>query len=77
MFKWCVVDYEGVFVLFDVMVDVVFEYVEVWNQCVFIYYLKGQFDKFLEDLDKVLVFEFWYFGVLFGKGCILMEQGWV
>lgn len=75
MSKRRVADYDGALALLDATVDAAPGYAEAWNQRAFIYYLKGQPDKSLEDLEKVLALEPRHFGALSGKGRILMEQG--
>ena len=50
-------------------------YAEAWNQRATIYYLLGNYEKSLADIDKVLEFEPRHFGALVGRAVIYKTQG--
>lgn len=50
-------------------------YAEAWNQRATIYYLLGNYDRSLADIEKVLEFEPRHFGALAGRAMIYRSQG--
>ena len=50
-------------------------YSEGWNQRATVLFLKQEYDRSLDDIEKVLVLEPNHFGALAGKAVILMRQG--
>ena len=51
------------------------EYAEGWNQRATLYYMIGEFEASLEDIDKVLTYEPRHFGALSGQAMIYLQQG--
>ncbi|KMW57194.1 TPR domain protein [Candidatus Rhodobacter oscarellae] len=51
------------------------DYAEGWNQRATLFYLTGQFERSLADVDEVLAREPRHFGALSGKAVILFNQG--
>jgi len=51
------------------------DYAEGWNQRATMYWLVGQLEASLADVDEVLAREPRHFGALSGKAVILMQQG--
>ena len=51
------------------------DYAEGWNQRATMYYLIGDFEASLRDVDEVLAREPRHFGALAGKSVILFNQG--
>ena len=50
-------------------------YAEGWNQRATVYYLLGNYERSLADIDKVLQFEPRHFGALVGRAMIYESQG--
>jgi tetratricopeptide (TPR) repeat protein len=51
------------------------EYAEGWNQRATLYYMIGEFEASLDDIDKVLLYEPRHFGALSGQAMIYLQQG--
>lgn len=51
------------------------DYAEGWNQRATMYFLRGDFEASLADVDEVLAREPRHFGALSGKAVILFQQG--
>ncbi len=51
------------------------EFAEGWNKRATLYYLMGQFDSSMRDVQKVLVLEPRHFGALSGMGLIFLQSG--
>lgn len=61
--------------ILDTAVELKPEFPEVWNRRATAYFLDGQYDKSLADIDEVLSLEPRHFGALAGLGAIRREQG--
>jgi len=68
-------DYLGALGHLDTLVVEYPGYAEGWNQRATIYYLIGEFDASLADVEKVLALEPRHFGALAGRAMIYMRQG--
>ena len=68
-------DFDGALNSLNRLIEHYPDWAEAWNQRAFIYYLKQQFDKSLQDADKALELEPNHFGALAGKAIILIYQG--
>ncbi len=61
--------------ILDTAVEIKPDFAEGWNRRATAYFLAGEFDKSLADIDKVLALEPRHFGALSGLGAIKREQG--
>ena len=61
--------------LLDQMVVEYPTYAEAWNRRATFYYMLGDFEHSLADIDKVLQFEPRHFGALSGRVMIYLQQG--
>jgi tetratricopeptide (TPR) repeat protein len=58
----------------DVLVARAPEWAEAWNKRATVLYMRGEFDRSLADIDRVLALEPRHFGALAGQGLIRMGQ---
>lgn len=68
-------DYRTALSLFDQMVGIAPSFSEGWNKRATVYYLMGDFEHSLADVDRTLALEPRHFGALSGMGLIYMAQG--
>lgn len=68
-------DFAGALKILDEAVKIAPEWSEVWNQRAFIHFLRENYDKSTEDLDRALELEPMHFAAMSGKARILMRQG--
>jgi len=61
--------------ILDTAIELQPEFAEAWNRRATAYFISGQYDKSLSDIDKVLALEPRHFGALSGLGSIRREQG--
>ena len=61
--------------LLNALVDRLPDYAEGWNQRATVYYMLGNYEASLADIDKVLEFEPRHFGALSGRCMIYLAQG--
>ncbi len=61
--------------LLDTAIELKPDFAEAWNKRATAFYLDGQFEKSLADIEKVLDLEPRHFGALSGRGLIRREQG--
>lgn len=68
-------DFAGALEILNEAVEKAPEWAEAWNQRAFIHFLRENYDKSLDDLERALELEPKHFGALAGKARILMRQG--
>lgn len=68
-------DYLGAIESYDALIDYCPDYAEGYNQRAFIYYLNGEFESSLEDLDKALALSPKHVGAQSGRALTLMNLG--
>ncbi|MDJ0626878.1 MAG: hypothetical protein QNJ44_01355 [Rhodobacter sp.] len=68
-------DFVGAIRHLDRLVESYPDYAEGWNQRATMYFLIGDFERSLADVDEVLAREPRHFGALSGKAMILFQQG--
>lgn len=68
-------DFAGALVHLDKAAVMAPRWAEVYNQRAYIHFLRDDFDKSLEDIEKALEFEPRHFAALSGKARILIRQG--
>ncbi len=68
-------DYLGAIEQLDRLIESYPDYAEGWNQRATIYFLRGEYEKSLADVDETLAREPRHFGALAGKSLILFNQG--
>src|SRR5262245_3816150 len=51
------------------------DYAEAWNKRATLYYLVGNYQESLNDIDRVLALEPRHFGAIAGKGMVLLKMG--
>ncbi|WP_172293098.1 tetratricopeptide repeat protein [Pseudoruegeria sp. HB172150] len=68
-------DFLGALSHLDRLVETYPDYAEGWNQRATIYFLTGNFEKSLADVDEVLKREPRHFGALAGRAMIYYQQG--
>lgn len=68
-------DFLGAIQSFDALVDYCPEYAEGYNQRAFVYFLSGDYEKALTDLDQALVFSPDHVGAQSGRALTLMNLG--
>ena len=61
--------------LLDTAIEIRPEFAEAWNKRATVFYLEGNFEKSLADIERVLELEPRHFGALSGRGLILREMG--
>ena len=66
-------DYCQAILVFTEMTERWETYSEAWNKRATVYYLKGEFKKSLEDIEKTLHLESRHFGALSGRATIYRE----
>ncbi|MEM9632184.1 MAG: tetratricopeptide repeat protein [Pseudomonadota bacterium] len=70
-----VFDLQGAKELLDDIVEQAPGYSEGWNQRAFVYFLQGNYEASLEDIERALALEPRHFGALSGKAIIFMTMG--
>jgi tetratricopeptide (TPR) repeat protein len=68
-------DFDRALTLLNTVVERVPDYSEGWNQRAFIWFLKQDYEKSLEDLDRALALEPMHFAALAGKGLNFLGMG--
>lgn len=68
-------DLKGAKDLLDEVVEEAPDYSEGWNQRAFVYFLQGNHEASLEDIERALDLEPRHFGALSGRAMILMTMG--
>ncbi|MES0882432.1 tetratricopeptide repeat protein [Roseibium sp. SCP14] len=68
-------DLQGARELLDDIVEQAPDYSEGWNQRAFVYFLQGNYEASLEDIERALALEPRHFGALSGKAIIFMTMG--
>ena len=68
-------DFQGARDLLDEIVKEAPDYAEGWNQRAFVYFLQGNYEASLEDIERTLELEPRHFGALSGKAMIYMTMG--
>ncbi len=68
-------DFIGAIEHLDRLVEGWPDYAEGWNQRATIYFLRGQFEASLADVEQVLAREPRHFGALSGRAVIYLQQG--
>ncbi len=68
-------DFRGAIAELDRLIEAYPDYAEGWNQRATMYFLVGDFEASLADVEEVLKREPRHFGALSGKGVILYQQG--
>ena len=68
-------DFQGALVHYDKLVDYCPSYAEGYNQRAFIYFLTGDYEKALVDLDAALALSPRHVGALSGRALTLMNLG--
>jgi tetratricopeptide (TPR) repeat protein len=70
-----VYEFQGAKELLDEVVEEAPDYSEGWNQRAFIFFLQGNYEASLEDIERVLDLEPRHFGALSGRAIIFMTMG--
>ena len=60
---------------YDQLVSLKPDFAEAWNKRATIYWLLGEFDASLRDIEEVLKLEPFHFGALSGRGLVYMDRG--
>ena len=68
-------DFRGAIEILNRLITHYPDYAEGWNQRATMYYLVGDFEASLKDVDETLAREPRHFGALAGKSVILFNQG--
>lgn len=68
-------DFAGAIEHLDKLVARAPDWSEAWNQRATVLFFQEEFDRSLEDVEKVLALEPRHFGALAGKAVMLMQQG--
>jgi tetratricopeptide (TPR) repeat protein len=61
---------------FDAVIEAAPGYAEGWNRRATLYYMMGEYDASIADVDRVLELEPRHFGALSGLGQIFAAKGW-
>lgn len=68
-------DYEAAETVLSKLIDYCPDYAEGWNQRAFARFLRQDFDRALDDIEKVLEREPKHFGALSGRAVTLLQMG--
>ncbi len=67
-------DYQAALAAFNAIIKKRPDFAEGWNRRATLYYLMGEYDKSLADIDKTLKLEPKHIGAISGQGLIRMQQ---
>ncbi len=67
--------YDSALKVFTNIIVVRPDYIEGWNKRATLYYLVGDYQDSLSDIDRVLALEPRHFGAIAGKGMVLLKLG--
>ena len=68
-------DMYGALDTFDQLIAISPEFAEAWNKRATIYWILGNYDASLKDIEEVLKLEPYHFGALSGRGLVYMDRG--
>jgi len=68
-------DMYGALDTYDQLIAMTPDFAEAWNKRATIYWILGNYDASLKDIEEVLKLEPYHFGALSGRGLVYMDRG--